>query len=548
MHPRSETLTWAALSIIEEAYREITSEQWRRDNLPALSRRLRKIVVTFPSGWTGAELLAYRAKWQKAVNIFRHSHMANPLEEGPSLVMDLDEAIASQLPVIYSEIERLGSIGDNYIELLGRKIGEESKARVMTIDVGGGTTDVSVVDYRDLAPGAGVQLSIEMLFKDSSNQAGDAIVKRVIEKVLLPTIGASIRDNKSLWDPFCMLFNAALRNAREKAEWSKITHLVFVPIVWRWLHDRVLGIESNPDTGRPWTPHEVGVQQTEAALLNEKLAVLDAGELFKLDEPMMPVPSYEEIDLCIETCFKGLFRSLAKHCASFGCDLVIVTGKPSELPKVKEMIRRHLPIPFERIVFAHEFMAGDWYPLYDRKVEDAKTVTAVGAALYTAITNGRIPRWDIRLSYSQGDAVGESSRFARNYWGLLHHGGIGMDLTEFADTYLAPEDGKVDVNMLINSIIGRKRFRTGGAPEPIYTLRWANKEWWAGDMGTATARIQVTLERVPPEETGGGDALRLTNVKGDFNGQRLKLEDVELKLCTLADGEFWMETGRFDVS
>jgi hypothetical protein len=548
-HPRCDTLTWAALSIIEQAHREITSEPWRRNNSPHIPRRLRKVVVTFPSGWTRAELEAYHAKWLKAISIFRHAHCASPLEEGPTLVMDLDEAIASQLPVIYSEITNLGSIGENYIELVGRKTEETCKARVMTIDVGGGTSDVSVVDYRDMSPGAGVQLGVALLFKDSSTQAGDAVVKSVIEKVLLPTIGAPIANDEDRWGKLRTLFSAALRNAKEKAEWSKITRLVFVPIVRRWLQDRVMGLEGNPEKKRGWTPREIGVQAPEADLLNNKLAVLNtAGELFKLNEPMAPVPNYGAIDDCIELCFGGLFQSLAKHCVSFGCDLVIVAGKPSELPKVKEMLRYHLPIPFERIIFAHDFVAGDWYPLYDhRKIEDAKTVTAVGAALYTAILNGRIPGWDIRLGQSDSETADRQGQFARNYWGALQRGGIGMSLTEFADTYLAPDNDEAEIAVLINTVIGRKRFRTGGTPEPIYVLRWANKDWRTGDAGTAAGSVRIRLQRVPIEGAGGCDSLRLAGVEGKFNGKTLKLEDVELKLCTLADGEFWMETGRFDV-
>jgi hypothetical protein len=547
VYPRSETLTWAALAILEQAHREITSEDWRRNHKPFIPRRLRKIVVTYPSGWTGSEVAAYRAKWQKAVNIFRHAHLRDPLGAGPTLSMDVDEAIASQLPLIYSEITRLGSVGENYIELIGRKEEGAAKARVLTMDIGGGTTDVAIVDYRNTSRQAGVNLHAELLCKDTSTVAGDALVKRVIERVLLPAIGAPLRSDAGRWTRYARLFGASLASATDKAEWSKISRLVFVTIVRRWLEDRVLGIAGNPQTGRPWTPREIGVHQMDVELFNRKLESLAAGDLLQLDEPLAPLGGYEAIDQCVEECFDGLFQSLAKHVAAFGCDLVIVAGKPSELPMVRDLVVRHMPLPIERILFAKNFDAGDWYPLYDRKIEDAKTVTAVGAALYTAITNGRIAGWDIHLSrYKEGEA----SPFSRNWWGAMHPvgaGGLGIDPGQFAATYMGPDKEEADVEILVGTVIGRKRLQMGGAPEPVYVLRWRDPQWRSGGLAKATAKLRVTLRR---EFTGEGEeyeSLQAVAVEGEFNDRPVRLEDIELKLCSLAQREFWMETGRFNV-
>ena len=49
-HPRRDSLTWAALTVLETAYRQIMSDTYRSGHLPYSPRRLRQMVVTFPPG------------------------------------------------------------------------------------------------------------------------------------------------------------------------------------------------------------------------------------------------------------------------------------------------------------------------------------------------------------------------------------------------------------------------------------------------------------------------------------------------------------------
>ena len=46
--PRKDSMAWAALAIIELAYRQITSEEWRKGRQPFIPRRLRSVFVAFP--------------------------------------------------------------------------------------------------------------------------------------------------------------------------------------------------------------------------------------------------------------------------------------------------------------------------------------------------------------------------------------------------------------------------------------------------------------------------------------------------------------------
>ncbi|MES2569469.1 MAG: virulence factor SrfB, partial [Verrucomicrobiota bacterium] len=281
-YPRSDAMTWAALGILELAHRQITSEQWRKSNQEFVPRKLRNIVVTFPAGWSEQETGVYRAKWQKAINIFTLTHLQDRrsvIEGGdrPELLMDLDEAVASQLPFIYSEIRRLGNVGENWIELFGRGGGTEGRVRVMTVDIGGGTTDVSVVEYHDQHEGDGVDLQARLLFRDSSSVAGDTLAREIIERVLLPSLGSAIAHDEAQVERFESLFAAPHQLAGEKAKWSRIVKLVLLPIIRQWLRDLSDGRYGSPETGDSWSPDRI--VGTQGPLVDEQ-ALREFNELF----------------------------------------------------------------------------------------------------------------------------------------------------------------------------------------------------------------------------------------------------------------------------
>ena len=69
------------------------------------------------------------------------------------------------------------------------------------------------------------------------------------------------------------------------------------------------------------------------------------------------------------------------------------------------------------------------------------------------------------------------------------------------------------------------------------------------------ALLEITLERVPPPTWGVTDAdqapqsesLRIAEVNGTWNGQRVTVQDVELSLCTLETDSHWLDAGTFHV-
>ena len=543
-HPRADSLCWTALSLLEQAYRQISSAGWRQAFQPFVPRRLRHILVTFPSGWTKTELAAYRAKWEKAVNIFSLGHLADPRprESGgqrPDIAMDLDEAVAAQLPIVYSEIHHLGDDGENWLRLVGRGPKNDLRARVLSLDIGGGTADTSIVEYKNRLPGGAVSLEATLLFKDSSTTAGDFVVKKIIEQVLLPSIASVLTDDVKR-SQFEEIINGNARTLAEHDEWSTITRLVLLPIVRRWLEDLGEGHEGNPEKQEFWAPADIlGDKLDVLQKLNEKFASLSP-ELVPAEQAI-PV-DYDAVREVIRTALEPVLTTQAKYVAAFECDLVVVTGKPSELPTVRETLESVLPIVSSRIVMAKEYPAGDWFPMSrDGRIKDAKLATSVGAALYQAVKNGSIPNWQIERRNS-------AHLLTRNWWGQMPS---PQKPNAFAMVYLKPnEDQAKDVPILINTRIGRKLLPSASQPEQVYVFRWKDRNRRHGQRGNVQAVLTVNLKRVVPKNSDrqDGESLVIQDVTGEFNGEPVTKNDVELKLCTLADGqEHWLDTGRFEI-
>ena len=549
-YPRADALTWAALAVLEAAGRQLQSAAGRPAGQPFVRARLASVLVTFPPGWTAQELAAYRRKWQKAVDIFTLTHFPDPhlVTRGgdrPDLSMELDEAVAAQLPVIFDEIRRLGERGENWLELVGRGHGNAARARVLNLDIGGGTTDVTIVEYQDQRAGEGVDLLATVLYRDSSTIAGDVLVRRAIESVLLPALGADLGEEERR--AFAGLL--ARQKGEERARWNRITRQVFLPVVYGWLG--AAGREESSGQPTP-TPRELRVNLH----LIEEFDTLcqNAGVRARLLDPDTPLLySQARLTQCVRETFAGLFRSLAKVVEAFDCDLALVSGKPSELAALRALLRAELPLLPQRIRFTKDAFIGAWYPLsVEGRIHDAKTVTIAGAALYQAIKRGLMgPGWNITRRVSP-------HLLTRNYWGTMPKG----LQTGFGTLLLEPMDDRKVCRLQIGDRLGRRMLPGDTRPEPVYVLQWRDRRRYRSGGDAVNALLEFTFERVgpptspptthdsrpvPAEQVPEAESLRIAAVQGTWNGQPVTLADVQLALCTLETESHWLDAGTFQI-
>ena len=534
-HSRADALVWVALSIMEHAHKQIQSEAWRKNNQPFLRRELGDILLTYPAGWTEAEIDVFREKWEKARDIFAMSRMETPkiaFEKGelPDVALELDEAVAPQLAIVFSEMHHMRDYGENWIELYGRERSGKQTVRVMTIDIGGGTTDTSVVEYADDQPGVGVDLAANLMFKDSTTIAGDRLVKDIVERVMLPQLGEAFAHDKQQKDLYERFFFTRANRDGERAKWSVISRTVIIPMIHHWLRNFSAEDVSTVD----WRPVAAGASAEQIEQLNQMGKAMGlSADILNPFESVKPKVSL--IRKTIQDWFLHIADAHARYLAIFECDLVILTGKPSELPEIRELLEKRLPIFPDRILSAKGYFAGDWLPLSrDGKIADAKLVTALGTAVYRGVQSGLISGWRIR-----GD-LDESCR-VQNYWGR-----IAGNLKPFLenDILLAPGEKEVTARLLTDSFIGRARFLNHVLPEQVYRLIHKGGEQILADI---RVRRKVTTAE-GRQYAMSAEALELISAKNAQTGSSIPLSDIQLQLCTLPRAEeFWQDTGRFEV-
>jgi hypothetical protein len=577
-YPRQAAVCWYALSLIEAAYRQINDAGYRRlTGNPILPRRLRWIRVTFPAGWTNEEKNLYLGQWERAIKLFNLTHLEigrGNAPEYPALARNMmDEAVCSQLPIIYAQVQTLMHQGKTWIDLYGNN----DTLIVMNLDIGGGTTDMSVIEYKQSRANQGVALSCKLLFRFGHAIAGDMVVKEVIEKVLLPAWLKAADKGQYQKDPrasdalktlfsnpsFAVIKDVDPFMGRKLA---RITRLVLAPLATRLLQKMT---ERDEEATMTWEPLDIKAC-LEASLI-QAATLDDLNDRCKATirrycqmEPEEPVPDPfagdarvicrpEDIDQCIRNVFSSMFDNLGLLAARFKCHLVIVSGKPSELPLVRKLIDQAFPVMPQRIMTVKNFPAGRWYPFAtaDGRIQDAKTCTVVGAALYQEILNGNLPNFGI-------SAANPDKPSAQYWWGIIPVGGRMAGFYKPPKLLFSPrdyreaektKDGQIEViktfeNVPLNCRIGRQIAKLMDVPpDPVYKLDWTprNPQSRSGDPPTAT----VTLKWV--SVAGEGEHLELVNVVPE-NGAAISPLEVKLKLNTMLSQDFWMDSPEFDTS
>lgn len=550
-YPRAETMVWAALNIIETAYREINSEGWRDGNAYKMRRYLNSIALTYPSGWLGAEKLAFKKAWERAAKIFAIAHLETN-EKEPEVILEVDEAVASQLPFVYTAITKghdddRSNRTDKWIE----NYGHDGRVTVMTIDIGGGTMDASVVEYSNMFAGqpqmTAVGLEHNLRFRDCNSSAGDVALKNILERVLLPQLFEVLcrtdegkRDQAKI-NFMDIFYNAAAMEQTEREEKSRLIKLFLMPIAKTWL--KMLGKNEayTEKTIEDFLGEAKNSTDSSINYFNNKLSVaglnlIDIGaQTLKFD----PV----ELEECIKDALKNGLDSLASYKDEYDVDIVVLSGKITEIPIVSKMVVDSLGLKEHHLRAMKNYETGSWYPMnVSGKVPDAKTVTAVGAALHRAFSLGRIKDWCYLPKEKTEITV---DNFI--YWGIMPNKTTSPGFAgEPFFTENNSEDNCVTIKINVNSKIGRmtKWVReTITRPELEYLFRWKD-----GKEIPNVFYVEATIERKVSDDDEFLELLAVKIYDRTRKTDGLDYKDCfELKHKTLDEDLFWIDEGHLDV-
>ncbi len=620
---RSSLMMFLLVEIIQQALLTINSPGQRcRHESPALPRRLRQIIFTTPGGMSTAERNIYRrwARW--AVKVLWESlgwmdyysakaktgSRATDYRDSPQIRSDWDEATCTQLVFIYNEITRKFQ-GDAqlFCKLLGRprKISgftdKRPSIRMATIDIGGGTTDLSITTFAlESREGESARFIARPNFHDGFNLAGDDILRAVISEHVLESIGQAMSTAgvKNIDSVLRELFGRDKMDSEQEAKNQRIQFIrqVAVPAALMLL---ALYEQADLSQGTANASFSLGdcflKDASSPANAQEKQEEAKAAEAAKAGDegkeaqasilPMrFPMPGQAALDYLqdyvrqhgsapgfdllsipiqldarrMDESVRGVLQEiLANLCEVihlYDCDVLLLTGRPSRWPGIVQAITALLPLPPSRVYPMNDYRVGGWYPFKDAlgKISDPKTTVVVGAIL-CALAEGQLEGFSFD---PQSLKIGSTARYIGE---MELNGQIKKDKVWFV---VDPEKHKVEPETAEISFSGPMSigFRQ------LEAERWTTTRYYFLDFASDEARrenarllpFKVKLNLNLPDEDSldaaspASEGEALTPEEGEFvigeitgkNGDSPRGKPLEIRLQTLPrDDGFWMDTG-----
>ncbi len=556
-YSRSSLYTLMLAELLIHAVGQINSVGVREQRVNAdLPRRLRSFILTLPSATPLAEqkILRRRAEW--AVELVWQTmgwSADDPIHPHPQIKLDWDEATCTHLVYLYNEInQKFRRNAYDFFRLVGREgkgSGGGPALRVASMDIGGGTTDLMIIQH-EIEPGQQQTVHPKQLFREGFRQAGDDIVKSVIEHCVLPQLSEKLGE-AGVARPEVML-SALFGGDRagvgqpERSIRTLMTNQVLMPVAIG-----LLSAYENVDPRRPSSPEHLRL----ASLLAEDrwpaaglLTYLDkavraaGGRDFDLLACDLVIDAHE-VSGAIHFVVQRMIEDLCDIIRAYDCDVLLLSGRPSRFPAIRDLIFANVPLAANRVVPMDGYEVGQWYPFrsVDFRINDPKTTTAVGAML-CQICEGIAPGFVMRASEIK-------MRSTARFLGMMETNGQILEQNcylENADLMSGANVVGFTVPMEAPVFIGFRqlpleRWKT----TPLYFLYFKNPERHAGFK----TPIAVTLERADPKDEHDEVVMEDFSVAEatDAEGEDVSRE-IGLRLQTMfmdqqAEGGYWLDTG-----
>ena len=426
---RSSVMTMAIYEILSHAISQINNYQFRKDLGNASHRRvLKDIVLTCPTAMTLQEQHALRKSALDAVYLIEltlgHSlEMAdgNSIKVEPSLPeldelgadsipWKYDEATCSQLAYLYGElVHKFNSKKELFFDVKGkaRKTEVEGELNpsinVASIDIGGGTTDLMICNYTYNQDSELPMITPRPLFWEGFNIAGDDIVRRVIEYVFLPELHKAIvnQNGRNVSTVLNELFGPDIGGQSAK---DRIFRKQFAnQIASAFAVEALRHVTDNRTSFERITLAEVferhPIPESGLIAFIERKIHLGTGvadfELCNVEFPLNPL----QINEGIRDIMKDVLHQLSYLISHFDCDIILLSGRPSRLPVISEILASTLTFSPDKIVRLGDHRFGNWYPFADSNgyVSDPKSTVCVGSLIAYLNNNGRLPHMRLNL-------------------------------------------------------------------------------------------------------------------------------------------------------
>lgn len=575
---RSSLMMFMLSEIILHALVTINSPEQRslRENSD-IPRRLRSIIVTVPTAMPLAEQKIFQRWANWAVDVVWQTMgwsefyvAAKPgvrLESKdyrlcPEVRCDWDEATCSQLVYLYNELsEKYGGDVHHLFRLLGmRRAGDDAEAslRIASLDVGGGTTDLSITTYEVLGDeGTSSQIRPHLNMREGFNIAGDDVLCAIIEDHILRSVKLAL-EKAGVVNTRSLLGGLFGREVADKSVTERNLRAQFARQVAMRAGLALLDIyEKSEDVRGGSGPNWVSLGDLLGtngqpgpgvlAYLEDEVRRVGAREFSLMEVPV--VINRQAIEKTILGVLGEILADLSEVIHAYGCDLVLLTGRPSRWPAMGNAMLAKLPVPPDRIIAMKDYWVGNWYPYTDAmgRIADPKTSVVVGAIL-CALAEGYLEDFSFD---TKSLGLGSTAR----YVGALDADGKLKDAKVWFEVDVddpQQQEFEREIQFSQPTVIGFRQLGLERWPtNRFYVLDFANPMARSNARGMLPYKVTLLysiaeLDDYTNEERDEGE-LQILDVEALDGTPRAK-SDLEVRLQTLPfDEGYWLDTGIFHL-
>jgi len=553
---RSSVFTFMLTEILLQALCQMNAPGTRAQRRDAdKPRRLRSLLMTMPPGMPVAEQHLLRARAQGAVMLAWEMLTWNGKVNPPRVLANLDEATATQIVWLHNEVtERLQGDAGALMELVGRvrpEIAAAPSLRVASIDIGGGTTDLMVSTY---VMQGGEAILPKQEFRESFKIAGDDVLERIITTVALPAFSTALQD-AGVADPRALLNRTLGQDQGGQSEPERHRRRLFVSMVLEPVGIAILRAYEAVEGRASGEVLHCTVGEIMAGDLDRSGRAMEylqnAAEAagargFRVADVVLAVGT-RQIEPVVAAVLGPVLADLCEVVWSYDCDVLLLSGRPSRLRVVGDMVLAKAPVAPHRIVGMHRYRVGEKYPFRDaaNRIDDPKTTAAVGAALCVQ-AEGRLRNFMLRTSKL-------SMRSTARYLGKMDNNGqIREENIVLRNLDLdGPPAQDVAFKIAFQTVtqLGFRQLPIARwTATPLYLMEFANPD----DAHRMDLPLTVTVARreIDPDDAEA-EMQRETFVVDevvDASGATQRNGDVKLRLQTIDDQDgYWRDTGRLVI-
>ncbi|MDR2821306.1 MAG: virulence factor SrfB [Desulfovibrio sp.] len=586
---RSSLMMFLLVEVLQQALVTINSPGQRlRRELPNVPRRLRQVILTVPAGMPIAEQRIYRrwANWAVRVlwEILNWKDFYIPDHTKPSLGKDYrlsprlrcnwDEATCTQLVFVYNEIlKKYQGDAQIFCDIAGfarSQYADKPCIRIAAIDVGGGTTDLSVTTFELVSDaGSSSRLRPHIELRDGFNIAGDDIVREVIRSSVLPAISAALTNAgsahaagtiKQLFGRDVIDNSQENRNHRAQCVRQLLTPVALCILSAYEKIQTTAGeasftctlrdfFDENHTGERPFIPYPMPSKSAVAYIDAVARKACGNDNFTVMDTFIRVIP--KNIDVVMREVMGGPLSNLCEVIQRYDCDMLLLTGRPSRWNGVISAILAKLPLPPDRILPMSRYRVGTWYPFADISgvITDPKTTVVVGGILcslaegnlegFSCDSSGIVPKSTARF-IGEMDVNGQIKK--PKVW-------FEVDVNDKKEKTYSRDISFSNTLTVGFRLLDVERWTTSR----FYVLDFANEDARRASSGKTPYIVTLTLTvRELEENEFGVVAEGKERDEGEFHieaitdqfGAPVKIKDIELRLQTLPlDEGAWLDTG-----